>query len=142
MLVKDMMTRDVITVSEEASLKDVGRILKEKKISGIPVVNKDGVVSGVITMTDMLRVLSHIYEWKEIEKSNHEVSLSDEFEKQKTQSKVEDVMTKEVTFLAQEDTLDDVMKLMFEKKIHTIPVMKDGELLGVIGKRDLIATCF
>jgi len=142
MPVKDIMTKNVITVSEKASLKDVGRLLKENNISGLPVVNEEGVVSGVITMTDMLRVLGHIYEWKEIEKSNNEISLSEEFEKQKKESKVEDVMTREVVSLAPEDTLDDIMRLMFAKKIHTIPVMEEGVLIGIIGKRDMITAGF
>jgi len=67
MLVKEIMTREVITVSPDDSLKNVGEILKEKRISGLPVV-KDEKIVGIITLTDMLKVLERIYKWKELEK--------------------------------------------------------------------------
>ena len=52
MLVKDIMTRNVITVSPDTPLKEVGRILKEKRISGIPVVDGSGNIVGIVTVTD------------------------------------------------------------------------------------------
>ncbi|MFH1768142.1 MAG: CBS domain-containing protein [Candidatus Omnitrophota bacterium] len=142
MLVKELMTKNVITVSPEASLKDVGKILKEKKISGVPVVNDAGRVVGVITITDLLRILGRIYQWREMEKGKEEMNLSEMYEQEKEKAKVKDVMTKDVVSLSEEDTLDDVMRMMFENKVHTIPVMKDNQLIGVIGKRDLLYACF
>ena len=142
MLVKDIMTRDVVTIYPDATLKEVGVILKEKRISGIPVVDKDGKIVGIITLTDMLKILSQIYKWREIEKKAPELKLSECFEKEKLEAKVRNIMTKNVFTLEEDRTLEDIMRLMFDRSIHTIPVTKDGSLVGIIGKRDLVYACF
>jgi CBS domain-containing protein len=136
------MTTDVITISPETTLKEVGEILKRNRVSGLPVVDKDGAVVGVITLTDMLRILDQIYHWKEIERRVPEIKLSDMFEKEKAEAKVKSIMTKEVLVLDESAPIEEVMRLMFDRKVHTIPVTRNGKLIGVIGKRDLISACF
>jgi len=141
MLVKEIMTREVITVSPDDSLKNVGEILKEKRISGLPVV-KDEKIVGIITLTDMLKVLERIYKWKELEKREPGLALSEMFEKEKVDAKVKDFMSKEVLTLNENDTIEEVMKLMFARGIHTLPVVKEDKLVGIVGKRDLVYACF
>jgi len=142
MLVKDIMTREVLSVRKTASLKEVGEILKSKRISGLPVVDEGDRIVGIITLTDMLRILDRIYKWKELEKYEPEISFGGMFEKEKTDSVVSDFMTKDVFSLSEDDPLEEVMKLMFSKGVHTLPVTKDGKLIGVVGKRDLVYSCF
>jgi CBS domain-containing protein len=141
-MLRDIMTTDVITISPETTLKEVGEILKRNRVSGLPVVDKDGAVVGVITLTDMLRILDQIYHWKEIERRVPEIKLSDMFEKEKAEAKVKSIMTKEVLVLDESAPIEEVMRLMFDRKVHTIPVTRNGKLIGVIGKRDLISACF
>ena len=141
-MVKDIMTTDVITISPETSLKEVGTILKEKRISGLPVVDSDGTVVGIVTMTDLLRVLDQIYHWREIERRVPEIKLSTMFEKEKTEAKVKNIMTKEVLALDENEPVESVMRMMFNRKVHTLPVTRNGKLVGVVGKRDLICSCF
>ena len=142
MLVTEIMTKDVITVSPDASLKDVGEILKERRISGVPVIDEKGNIVGIVTLTDMLRVLDQIYKWREMERRIPDLKLSEMFEKEKSEAKVRNVMTKSVYTLDENQTMEDVMRMMFDKKVHTIPITKDGKLLGIVGKRDLISACF
>lgn len=142
MKVKDLMSKSVITVSPESSLKEVGDILKEKRVSGLPVINVAKEIVGIITLTDMLNILSRLYKWKEIEKSEAGLKLSDLFESEKRESKVKDFMTKNVYILNKEDDIEKVMELMFSKSVHTLPVAEDGKLIGVVGRRDLIYACF
>ncbi|MDD5070811.1 MAG: CBS domain-containing protein [Candidatus Omnitrophica bacterium] len=142
MLVKDIMTREVLSVKKTASLKEVGEILKSKRISGLPVVDEENRIVGIITLTDMLRILDRIYKWKELEKFEPEISFGGMFEKEKTDSVVSDFMTKDVFSLSEDDPLEEVMKLMFSKGVHTLPVTKGGKLIGVVGKRDLVYSCF
>lgn len=141
MFVKDLMSKNVVTVSPEASLKGVGKILREERISGIPVVN-DGCLVGIITLTDMLRIMGQVHKWQELEKKISELHVSSEFENEKKKAKVGDVMTKEVITLDENNTIEDAMNLMFGRGIHTIPVVRDGKLVGVVGKRDSIYACF
>jgi len=55
---------------------------------------------------------------------------------------VKEIMTKDVFTISEDKTIDDVMRIMFGKVVHTIPVTKDGKLVGIIGKRDLVSACF
>ena len=64
MLLRDIMTRDVISISDEATLKEAGEVFKKSRISGLPVVNDNGEIIGVVTITDMLNTLGKIYELK------------------------------------------------------------------------------
>jgi CBS domain-containing protein len=143
MLVKDMMTRNVITVTPEHTLKQVGALLREKRISGIPVVDEEGRVIGIVTLTDMLRILDRIYRWREMERKFPELKFSDMFEKEKGEAKVSDIMSKVVFTMEEDKPIERVMEMMFNRGVHTIPIVdKEGKLVGVIGKRDLIYACF
>lgn len=142
MFVKEIMTKNVITVSPEASLKEVGVIFKEKRISGVPVIDKNNTIVGIVTLTDMLRILDQIYIWKELEKLVPGCKLSEMEQEEKAKAKVRDIMTKEVYTINEQGTIDDLMKLMFTKKIHSIPVTREGKLVGIVGKRDIIYACF
>jgi len=142
MLVKDIMTKDVITVSPDAMLKDVGKILREKRISGIPVVETGGKIAGIVTVNDILRILEEIYQWQDLEKKATGVKLSDLVGKERLNTKVKSIMTKNVYTLDENKDIGEAMRLMFTKKIHTIPITKDGLLVGVIGKRDIVYNCF
>ena len=142
MLVKDIMTRNVITVSPDTPLKEVGRILKEKRISGIPVVDGSGNIVGIVTVTDILRMLKEIYQWQELEKGVSGLNISDLVGKEELHKKVNQIMTKNVYTLDEDKNISEVMRLMFTKQIHTIPITKDGKLAGIIGKRDLVFASF
>lgn len=142
MLLKDMMTRNVITVSPNSSLREVGQMLKEKKISGIPVIETDGSIVGIVTVTDILKILKEIYQWQEIERKTVGLSVSELLGKESLNKKVKDVMTKNVFTLDENKTVKDLMQLMFTKNAHTIPITRDGRLVGIIGKRDLVYSCF
>ena len=142
MLVTEVMTKDVITVSPDDSLKDVGEILKERRISGVPVIDAKGNIVGIVTLTDMLRVLDQIYKWQEMERRIPGLKLSEMFTKEKSEAKVRNVMTKSVYTLDENRTIEDVMRMMFDKRVHTIPIAREGKLLGIVGKRDLVAACF
>ena len=142
MFIKDIMTKDVITISPDTSLKEIGEIFKEKRISGIPVVNNKGDLLGIVTLTDMLRILDQIYVWKELEKIVTGLKLSNLRNEEKSKAKAKDIMTSQVVTIREDATIEDLTKVMFTKKIHTIPVTADGRLVGVVGKRDLIFACF
>lgn len=142
MLVKNIMTSNVITITPESSIKEVGRILKEKRISGLPVVDNDGELVGIITLTDMFKILGQIYHWRKIETKAPELKISEMFEKEKEEAKVSIYMTKAVFTVEEDEPIEAVMDLMFERNVHTIPVTKKGKIVGVVGRRDLMYSCF
>ena len=144
MLLRDIMTRDIICISDEATLKEAGEVFKKNRISGLPVVNGNGEIIGVVTITDMLKILGKIYGLKESEKKSHAViMLSDMYEGEKQKAKVKDLMTREVYVLKEDSSIEEVMKLMFQNKVHTIPITDlEGHIVGIIGRRDLVGACF
>jgi len=142
MFVKEIMTGAVASVLPDASLKAVGKILKEKRISGLPVVDKDFNILGIVTLTDMLKILDQIYRERVEKKERPGSKLIEMYAEEKLNAKVSDIMTKNVFTLEENNTMEDVMGLMFTKGVHTIPIVKNGKVIGIIGKRDLVDTCF
>ena len=123
-------------------MKEAGKIFLEKRISGIPVVDEKGSLYGMVTVTDMLKVLDEIYKWGDQEKKMSGLKIAEEFAQKKANAMVGDIMSKEVFTLSEENNLKDVMRIMFIKRVHTIPIVRDNKLVGVIGKHDLVSICF
>ncbi len=138
MKVKDIMTRDVISISPDASLRDAGKIFREKRISGVPVINAGKELVGIVTTTDLLRMLHAIYRWSKWERNDSELNISRIFEEEKTTATVGSSMTKLVYTVEEEMDVNEVLYLMFEHDIHTIPVTRDKKLVGIVGVRDII----
>jgi len=141
----DIMTTDVITVQEDTSLKDLAKLLYENHINGVPVVDADGLLIGVICESDLIRkdkklhipTVVAIFDWvlylerpKKIEKEIQRINAT----------KVEDLYTKKVVTVDEKVPVDEIATIMEQKKISTIPVMDGNRLVGVIGKTDLLRT--
>jgi len=142
MLVKEIMAKDVITVSPDTSLKEVGKILKEKRISGVPVVDDVGNIVGIITVTDILIIIRQIYQWQELQRDTTGLNISEFVDTEWLNKKVNEVMRKNVYTLDENKSINEVMRLMFTQQIHTIPITKDDKLVGIVGKRDLVFASF
>ena len=142
MKVKDIMTTNVITVTPETKLKEVAKIIKGHRINGLPVLNEAREVVGIITITDLLRLLRDIHYWERVEKENPEVRIiKDILVKEKNESTVNMKMTKMIWTVDEDSELDDVLELMYKYDIHTIPVTKDHKLVGIIGATDIVNSC-
>jgi CBS domain-containing protein len=139
---KDIMTKDVITVSPEATLEELGRMFIEKKISGAPVVNAAGAIVGVVTENDLISKNSRLHIPTVIRLFDAFIALGTgklEAEIRKmTASAVGDVCVKNVVTVTEETAIDEIATIMDEKKIHLLPVVKQGKIVGIIGKKDLI----
>lgn len=142
MLVKEIMTKNVITVSPDTSLKEVGKILKEKRISGIPVVDDAGSIVGIITVSDILIIIQQIYQWQELQRDTAGLNISEFVGTEWLNKKVNEAMKKNVYTLDENESINEAMRLMFAHQIHTIPITKDDKLVGIIGKRDLVFASF
>ncbi|MCL2458262.1 MAG: CBS domain-containing protein [Desulfobulbus sp.] len=142
---KDIMTREVITVKESATVRELTTLLLTSNISGVPVVDDNDRVIGVVTESDL------IFQNKKVHLPTA-FALLDAFVflerpgkmeqelKKMAGSKVSDICTRNLVSVTPETELDELATLMAEKKIHTLPVMREGQLVGVIGKSDIIRT--
>jgi predicted transcriptional regulator len=142
---QDIMSREVITVDENATVRELASLLLSRNISGAPVVDAEGKVIGVVTESDL------IFQNKKVHLPTA-VAILDAFlflerpEKMEKElkkiagSKVGDICSHDLVSVGPETELEELATLMSEKKIHTLPVMADGQLVGVIGKSDIIRT--
>jgi len=142
---KDIMTRDVITIDENKSVRDLAKILAEKKISGVPVVDDQGKIIGIATENDLIDQAKKVHIPTVMRLFDSFVFLESpermekDFKKMAA-STVKDIASPEVVTVTPDTPLDEVATLMSEKKVHTLPVSEDGNLLGIIGKTDIIRT--
>jgi len=141
---KDIMTKDVITVPLDMAVEELAALFLENGISGAPVL-EDGRLVGVVTENDLIdqnknvhipTVLSILDSFVFLEDSER---LDREIEKM-TGRTVADICSREFTAVDEDDPLNDLATIMAEKGCHTLPVLAAGELVGVVGKTDIIRT--
>ena len=141
----DIMTTEVITVKKETSLKDLAGILYNGHINGVPVVDDEGSLIGIICESDLIRKDKklHIPTVVAVFDAVFYLESPKKFEKEIQRinaTTVEDLYTKKVVTVDEKTPVDEIATLMTEKKIYTIPVMDGDRLVGIIGKADLIRT--
>jgi CBS domain-containing protein len=138
--VKDLMTREVMTVAPEMSVRDAAKLLFEKEISGLPVVSQDNKIIGMITEKDLIAMALPNY----LEKlGDFDFILNEEpFTKKIADAdkvKVKDIMRKDVLCVSEDTPIPEVARLMIIKKVRRIPVLdKDKKLIGIIARADIV----
>jgi CBS domain-containing protein len=142
MKIKDIMTKNIISITPEASLKELATLIKQHRINGVPVVTKEGALVGIVTMTDILKILRDIYYWAELENVKPGLGVKDALMAEKEKATVGTKMTTGVRTAKEDDTVEDILKLMCKYNIHTIPVVKDDKLVGIVGVTDIVYTVF
>ncbi len=109
----------VITIVQTESIESAAKVLKEKKFGSLAVRDRSGKLAGIITERDIIRGIA----------DRGAVCLS---------YKVEDMMTREVKTCRTTDSLKDVMQLMAKRRVRHVPVVENGELLGIISSTDVV----
>ena len=140
--ISEIMKKDVYTVSDEATIKEVLQVLVDSKTSGLPIVNAKQQVVGFISDGDIMKFIakqnpriidmtSFITVWYDTES----------FEKKLHDLMDLSVMELATTKLVSVDTdydIDEVAKVLGEKKIKKVPVLEDGKLAGVVSRSDIL----
>jgi len=139
---KDIMTSDVITVKQDVTIEELARILMKNQISGAPVVDEKGKLNGIVTENDLISKNSRLHIPTILRLFDAYIPLGasrlESEIKKMTALTVGEMCTKDVISVDEEASVEYVATLMTEKKIHHLPVMKEGKIVGIIGKRDLI----
>jgi predicted transcriptional regulator len=141
--VADVMTREVITVTPETTLRDLAKILAEKNLNGAPVVDDDGEVIGVVCESDLvnqnkpLHIPTVFVILDSIIPMENPWRLQKEF-KRITATTVGDIYSKPPVCVEPDTDVAEVARIMSHKNLHTIPVLERGKLVGVVGKGDVI----
>ena len=142
MLIKDIMTKKVITVSPEMDIHELAELFMEKNISGAPVVDKSGKLLGVVKEEGVIFQDKKVHLPTFINLSLGFLTLgikryNEEIEKI-TASKVSSIMEKDIVTIGPSTEMEDVATLMIEKEIYYFPVVDEDKLVGVITKKDMV----
>ena len=116
-----IMTKDVVTVSRSTELYDAIRMMVDGNITGLPVVDDENTLEGIVTEKDVMRFLLNTHT---------------------TQGTVEDCMIADVTSFNVGDSLEDVICALVEKGFRRVPIVSEGKLEGIVSRRDVIAYIF
>lgn len=140
---REIMTKDVLTVQPQTSVNDLANLLTTQNINGVPVVDEDGKLIGVVTENDLVFQKKKVHIPTVINILDSFIYLQSQERMKKEMAKitgvtVESIYSREVISVNPETPIDEIATIMVEKNIHTIPVLDNGELVGVIGKRDII----
>ncbi len=111
MKAEDVMTTKVISVTENQPKKQAALLLAQHRISGLPVVNDDNVVVGVVTEYDVIS---------------------------KEGGTVGEIMTHGVISIAPDTDLEEVRHILVHERIKRLPVLDQGRLLGIVSRADLV----
>ncbi len=114
MIARDIMTSNVCTIRPEASAQEAAQLLSQKRISGLPVVNPDGKIIGIVTEADI------------ISKVNQGGLL------------VADIMSHEVIAVDEETSVSEIASLLTKRRIKRVPVVQKGKLVGIVSRADIV----
>jgi len=142
---KDIMTRTVITVSPDMEIVHAAKILLENRINGAPVMDETGKLVGILCQSDLIAQqkklpipsfftfldgLIALTSMKQLEKQVQKIAAVT----------VAQAMTPNPVTVRPETDIEAVAALMVDQSFHTIPVVEEGELLGIVGKEDILKT--
>ena len=112
MFAKDIMTRDVITVSPTATIKNLAMTLIKNQISGAPVAARDGKIIGVVSEADIVA---------------------------KKGKDVKTIMSKNIISVTEETAVEDIARLMTTHRIKRLPVMRGQNVVGIVSRADIVS---
>jgi len=140
---RDIMTRKVVTVKKDQPISDLSKLFIENHFNGVPVLDDAGKVIGVVTQSNLIEQNKNLHIPTVIALFDAVLFLESEkkFEadvKKLTGSKIEDIYHKNPITVSPDTDLGEITTIMAEKDVHTLPVLENDKLVGIIGKKDVI----
>ena len=141
----DVMTRDVITVKKETTIRELAELFTQHRISSAPVVDDNGEMIGIVTETELIEqdkslhipTVISLFDWVIYLESDKK------FEKElnkMTGQTVGDIYTHKVETVMPATPVSDLADIMSSRKINAIPVVEGNKVIGIVARIDLIRT--
>jgi len=141
---RDIMTENVVTINKDSSIEDLSEVLLKNKISGVPVIDGDGKIAGIVTEADIIVQDTDLHfprYFKLLDGIIYLDSLNrfrDNLKKHLA-TKVQDIMVKKVRTISPDTTITDIAELMLKLKINRLPVVdEDSNILGIVTRADIV----
>ena len=141
--VREIMTADVITVKPDTTVGEVADILTKNKISGVPVVDDQGQVLGMVSEADIILQDADLHfpyyiQFLEMVIYLQSVHKFEERVRKSIGSKVTEIMSDEVISVPPEETVREVATLMTDRNVNRLPVAENGRLVGIVTRGDIV----
>jgi len=145
MKVSEIMTTDLITVSKQMEIVETAKILLDNHINGVPVVDDAGRLVGIICQSDIVAQQKKIPMPSFFTFLDGYIALDSMKQIKKEVKKiaavtVAEAMTPDPATVSPDSDIETVAALMVDSGFHTIPVVEDGKLVGIVGKEDVLKT--
>jgi len=139
---KDIMTKDVITVKPESTVKELARLLMDNRISGVPVVDEEKKIIGIVTENDLISKNKRLHIPTIMRLFDAFILLGtgrmeDEIKKMAA-TIVDEICTRKVVTIQEDLSLEDIATIMAEQHVHLLPVLRDDVVVGIVGKADMV----
>ena len=115
--IKDVMTKDVVTIREDSTIYDALTTLRDHNITGLPVVSEDRQLIGIVSEKDLLKLM---------------------YITKKSKPVVKEVMTKNVKCFDENDSLIDLAECLMKENFRRIPILSEKKLVGIVSRKDVI----
>lgn len=144
-IAKDIMTENPVTVNPETEIARAAKLLLEKGINGLPVIDKSGKLVGIICQSDLIAQQKKIRIPSVFTLLDGLIPLGtmSSFEKEVQKisaATVAHVMTPDPVSVGKDAGIEEIAGLMVDRNFHTLPVIEGDKVIGVIGKEDLLRT--
>lgn len=127
---KDVMTPAPVTVLRRTPVKKAARLMVEKAVNALPVVEEDGRLVGIVSGGDLIGLETE---------PDPRLHLAVIRTRRPVPRSVEEVMTRVVLSMPEDADAADVARAMLDARVKQIPIVRDGRVVGIVGRRDLLA---
>ncbi|MFP5503677.1 MAG: CBS domain-containing protein [Candidatus Sericytochromatia bacterium] len=143
MRVSEIMTRDVLTVTPDTPIKQIISVLSGQAISGLPVVEADGRLVGIVSEGDLVMREKPVYMPAAVAFLGALIFVEDfkqTFEdlRRHVGATAQDVMTHAVITIGPEATTEEAAKIMIDRDVKRLPVVEGDRLIGILTRKDLV----
>ncbi len=140
---KDIMTSKVHSVTPETSVQELARLFVERNVSAMPVIDKNGVLTGIVTGSDLVAQNKPLHIPKVISLFDWVLYLESEKDFREevariTARTVGEIATSPVVTCTPETPVSQIAQLMSEKKVNLLPVLEQNKVVGVVARLDLV----
>jgi len=141
--IAEIMTKDVVTVKVETTLREIAVIFDERRFGSLPVTDNSGTLIGIVTASDLIEqgrslhipTVISLFDW--VIPLESEKSLERELHKMTAQT-VGEILTTEVVTVSSTEPVSKAADVMSYHKLHALPVVDNGVLVGMVSRIDII----
>lgn len=143
MKISEIMSTEVVTSAESDTIEDLVRLMRERAIGCVPIVDKDGKLTGIITKSDLIpkqyrgpfetKAEAYLFGMPVLNDNLEDIYAS------VRRMTVGEVMSSPVITVTEEDVAHTAIKKMLGNNINHLPVVRDGVLVGIVSRQDLLS---